>query len=127
MYCSSESSDFERVQSALAWLTVSHSGASPSFAPSFAIRIGSEMWSEYLRTIERSRHPDSSSPWSVASSSSARFSRRCSVMRVPRSARSIGSTLNSPLPSDSQRTPSAADSPARRDSTTTRSATMNDE
>ena len=45
-------------------------------------------------------------------------------MVVPRSARSTVSTVNSPSAADSQRTPSLAGSPARRVSTSTRSATM---
>ena len=76
------------------------------------------MWSEYFSMIDRSRHPfsRSSSP-----------SRRCSTIVVPRSGRSIVSSVYSPLPSDSQRTPSPGSRPARRVVSTTRSATMNDE
>ena len=46
---------------------------------------------------------------------------------APGAAFSAGSTAYSPLPSDSQRTACAAGSPARRVSTVTRSATMNEE
>jgi hypothetical protein len=46
---------------------------------------------------------------------------------VPRLAFSIFSTVNSPAPSDAQRTPSVAGAPARRVTRVTRSATMNDE
>ena len=62
------------------------------------IRIGRLMWSEYFSMIERSRQPfsRSSSP-----------SRRCSTIVVPRSGRSTVSSVYSPLPSDSQRTPSS--------------------
>ncbi len=76
------------------------------------------MWSEYLRMIDRSLLPDSSSSWP---------SRRCSVMTVPRLGLSVISIANSPPPSDSQRTPCSGVSPARRVSTVTLSATMNDE
>ncbi len=45
-------------------------------------------------------------------------------MLVPRSARSSGSTVNSPSAFERQRTPAAAGSPALRVSTSTSSATM---
>ena len=54
-------------------------------------------------------------------------SRRCKVMVVPRCSWWMVSILNSPVPSDSQRTPYSAGAPARRVSTTTRSATTKDE
>ncbi len=72
-----------RVHSAAALLTVSHSSLSTcSFFSlshsSFFIRIGSEMWSEYLPTMDFSFQVErnSSSP-----------SRRCRITSVPRSAR----------------------------------------
>ncbi len=79
------------------------------------MRIGSEMWSEYFWMMFFRRQADakSSSP-----------SRRCSVMVVPRSARVMASTVNSPSPVLSQRTASSAATPARRVSTVTLSATM---
>ena len=66
--------------------------------------------------IERSRVPfsRSSSP-----------SRRWSTIVVPRAGTSAGSSVYVPRPSDSQRTPSLAGSPARRVVSSTRSATMN--
>ncbi len=109
-----------RVHSALAWLTLSHSSVRlyalvSASQTSLGMRIGSEIWSEYLRMMSLIFHADrkSSSP-----------SRRCSVIAVPRSARSIASTVNSPSPPLSQRTASEAGTPARRVSTVTRSATM---
>ena len=50
---------------------------------------------------------------------------RCRVTSVPRSGLPAGSTVNSPRPSDSQRTAWAA--PAARETTVTLSATMNAE
>jgi hypothetical protein len=114
---------FGRVHSAAALLTAAHSSRTTCFFASashssFCIRIGSEMWSEYFEMIERSFQPEtnSSSP-----------SRKWRMTLVPRSARVIGSTSNAPAPSDVQRTPWSAARPARRDSTVTRSATMNAE
>jgi hypothetical protein len=112
-----------RVHSAEAELTASHSSfctyslfsASHS---SFCIRMGRLMWSEYLPMICLSFQ------WlrySVASS------RRCRITLVPRAARSMVSTSKSPVPPLAQRTPSAAGRPARRLSTTMRSATMKPE
>ncbi|MNT22523.1 hypothetical protein D3C72_1579100 [compost metagenome] len=82
---------------------------------SLGMRIGSGIWSEYLWMMLFRRQADrkSSSP-----------SRKCSVMVVPRSARAIASTLNSPSPVLSQRTASSAPRPARRVSTVTLSATI---
>ena len=76
------------------------------------------MWSEYLAMIERSFHAErnSSSP-----------SRRCRMTLVPRCGRLMVSTSKSPPPSELQRTPASAGSPARRDSTVMRSATMKPE
>ena len=112
-----------RVQSAAALLTVSHSSfrtvsAFSAIHSSFFIRIGSEIWSEYLPIIDFNFQVlrNSSSP-----------SRRCSVTSVPRSAREIASTSNWPEPSLLQRTPASAGNPARRDSTVMRSATMKPE
>ena len=94
-----------RVHSAAALFTVSHSSFSTcSFFSlshsSFFIRMGSEMWSEYLLTIDFSFQVErnSSSP-----------SRRCRITSVPRSAFSMVSTSKSPAPSLLQRTPSAAE------------------
>jgi len=68
--------------------------------------------------IDRNRQPftRSSSP-----------SRRCSTTVVPRSGSSTVSSVYSPLPSDSHRTPSPGSRPARLVVSSTRSATMNDE
>jgi hypothetical protein len=82
------------------------------------IRIGSEMWSEYLLMIDLSFQV-------LANSSSP--SRKCKTTSVPRAGLSMVSTSNCPEPSLDQRTPSAAVSPARRDSTVMRSATMKPE
>jgi len=73
------------------------------------------MWSEYLPITDFNFQPfkNSSSP-----------SRRCSTTVVPRVARLIFSTSKSPVPAELQRTPSSAATPARRDSTVMRSATM---
>jgi hypothetical protein len=114
-------SDLGRAQSAFAWLTVSSSSLIRilSFShTSFFMRMGSTMWSEYLRMIVRRREPDksSSSP-----------SRRCSVTSVPRAGRSAGSIVYSPVPPDSQRTPWSGGKPARRVMSVTLSAMMNDE
>jgi hypothetical protein len=49
------------------------------------------------------------------------------VTLVPRSARVIASTSKSPAPPLTQRTPSSAGRPARRDSTVILSATMKPE
>ena len=76
------------------------------------------MWSEYFWTIDFRRCDDSSS---------SSPSRRCSVIVVPRGARSIASTVKSPSPALSQRTPSLAGRPARRVSTVILSATMKPE
>ena len=73
-----------RLQRALALLTGSHSPvltiappllSSPSFHSSFSMRIGSEMWSEYLPMIDLSFQ---------ALRYSSASSRRCSVTLVPR-------------------------------------------
>ena len=56
-----------------------------------------------------------------------RAARGTSVTLVPRAGRVIVSTSKSPAPSDVQRTPSSGASPARRDSTVIRSATMKPE
>ena len=112
-----------RDHSAAALFTVSHSSLSTcSFFSlshsSFFIRMGSEMWSEYLLMIDFSFQVErnSSSP-----------SRRCRITSVPRSGLAMASTSNSPAPSLLQRTPSSALAPARRDSTVMRSATMKPE
>ena len=79
---------------------------------------GTVMWSEYLRRIVRSAMPDSSS------SSSGR---RCRMTSVPRVSCAIGfDACSRPRRALSQRTPSSAASPARRVTSVTRSATMND-
>ena len=112
-----------RAHSALAEFTASHSACctyslfSASHS-SFCIRIGRLMWSEYLVIS------DLSFQWLRYSCAS---SRRCRVMLVPRAARSMASTSNSPVPPLVQRTPSAAGRPARRDSTVILSATMKPE
>ena len=112
-----------RVHSAAALFTGSHSSVvTCSFFSSshfcLGIRIGSEMWSEYLLMIDFSFQAlrNSSSP-----------SRRCRMTSVPRAGRSMVSTSKSPVPSLLQRTPWLASSPARRDSTVMRSATMKPE
>jgi len=113
----------ERVQSALAELTASHSSCSTDspFSASHSslrIRMGRLMWSEYLEMIclsfQRLRY-------SVASS------RRCRITLVPRCARVMVSVSKSPVPPLIQRTPSSAFRPARRDSTVILSATMKPE
>ena len=77
------------------------------------------MWSEYLRMIAASRQRDRNSSWPVA-----QVQRDLGAALRRASTRSI---VYSPSPVDSQRTPSAAGSPARRVTSVTRSATMNDE
>src|SRR5437879_8789727 len=69
------------------------------------------MWSEYFRTISFSFQSESSS---------SSLLRRCRTTSVPRPSFSAASTLNSPPPSDSQRTASPEGSPARRVSSVTR-------
>jgi hypothetical protein len=110
----------ERAHSAEAWLTVSSSSVGTCFLASSShfspfITIGWTMWSEYLRMMDFSFQAESRSSWP---------SFRCRTISVPRSGRSTISMLNSPVPSDSQRTPWAASTPARRVSTVTLSATM---
>ena len=78
------------------------------------------MWSEYLRTIAAQAI--------AVDRSSSSPARRCSMTSVPRVA--LLDRLDGELalrPSHSQRTPCSAGSPARRVTTVTRSATMNDE
>ena len=84
---------------------------------SFCMRIGSEMWSEYLRMIDLSLQADSSSSSPVA---------QVQGHVGAAAARSVGSTVNSPSPS---RFPAHAfaPAPARRVTTVTRSATMKPE
>src|SRR6185369_10404396 len=66
-YCSVVMSFFGRVHSALAWFTRSHSSvstispplpSSPSFHSTLRIRIGREIWSEYLLMMDLSFHVD---------------------------------------------------------------------
>jgi hypothetical protein len=80
--------------------------------------MGREMWSEYLEmmdlSFQRFRYSSASS-------------RRCSVTLVPRCGRAMVSTSKSPAPALTQRTPSSAGRPARRDSTVILSATMKPE
>ena len=116
-------SDFGRDQRADAWFTCSLVSTSPVSiclpgTSSFRIRMGSVMWSEYLRRMARRRVPDSSSSSPL---------RRCSVTSVPRAGFEAGAMEYSPSPPLSQRTASSAASPARRVVRVTRSATMNDE
>ncbi|MNT05970.1 hypothetical protein D3C72_1406180 [compost metagenome] len=116
-----------RLHRALALFTVSHSPVftmspgwsfSPSFHSSFSIRMGREMWSEYLAmtclSFQALRYSSASS-------------RRCRTMLVPRCGRLMVSTSKSPVPPLIQRTPSSAGRPARRDSTVILSATMKPE
>ncbi|MNJ02548.1 hypothetical protein D3C73_1625460 [compost metagenome] len=77
--------------------------------------MGRLMWSEYLPMICLSFQ---------ALRYSSASSRRCRVTEVPRWARVICSTSKSPVPPLTQRTPSSAGRPARRDSTVILSATM---
>ena len=77
------------------------------------------MWSEYLRMIERSC--DAGQQIVLA------FAQVQRDFGAALAAARSGSTSNSPPPSDSQRTPCSGASPARRVSTVTWSATMNDE
>ena len=89
--------------------------SSPSFHSSLRMRMGKEMWSEYLLMTDLSFQ---------ALRYSSASSRRCKMILVPRSAWVMVSTSKSPVPVLLQRTPSSAFSPARRDSTVMRSATM---
>ena len=112
-----------RVHSAAALFTVSHSSLTTwaffsASQVSFFIRTGSEMWSLYLPMMDFSFQVERNS---------ASSSRRCRITRVPRSGRLRDSTSKSPVPSLLQRTPWSAGSPARRDSTVMRSATMKPE
>jgi hypothetical protein len=76
------------------------------------------MWSEYL-------------PMTCLSFQALRYSeassRRCRMTLVPRAGRVMVSTSKSPAPPLTQRTPSSAFRPARRDSTVILSATMKPE
>ena len=112
-----------RVHSAAALLTVSHSSLTTCFLASashssFFIRMGREMWSEYLLMMDFSFQVDRNS---------ASSSRRCRMTSVPRAGLSMVSTSKSPVPVLLQRTPCSAGMPARRVSTVMRSATMKPE
>ena len=76
------------------------------------------MWSEYLLMMDLSFQEDRNS---------ASSSRRCKMTSVPRKGLAMVSTSKSPVPVLLQRTPWSALSPARRDSTIMRSATMKPE
>ncbi len=75
--------------------------------------MGTVMWSAHLRTTVSSR---------VGSRYSSASDLMCSTTVVPAASRLAGSTVKAPRPSLAQVQASAA--PARRDVTSTRSATM---